>query len=267
MTVAREDERVLAVLDYGSTSEGRGDAWSDIDLAIVIRPDDWDDFNGSWREWLGSCGRILLGFISFVGHPWAVTETDAAPVRVDLHLYGGAPDHDLVAALPNWPNSPVSVDAMLLLDRENTFMSGVEGMVSRSIAPEHPDETFVDVAAHFWYYIHRTWSKLQRDSAWGVRWNLTFIVTGNLCALLRLESGATERWAASDAADGIEAVISAERLEQLKRCIPSPDDTSLAPALRAAAELGTDVCESVSRRSGQPWPDELAMRMIALLHD
>lgn len=39
---ARQDERVLAVLDYGSTSEGRGDAWSDIDLALSIRSDACD---------------------------------------------------------------------------------------------------------------------------------------------------------------------------------------------------------------------------------
>ena len=265
MAVAREDSRILAVLDYGSTSEGRGDAWSDIDLAILIRPDAWDEFNACWRPWLESCGPVLLGFISFVGHPWAVIATDAAPVRVDLHLYGGAPDHDLVAALKNWPNAPVSVGAMLLFDRENALADEVAAMVGRSLAPEDPDQTFSDVSAHFWYYLHRAWSKLQRDSGWGVRWNLTFIITGNLCALLRLESGATERWAASDAADGIEAAVSAHRLRQLTQCIPGPDDRSLRAALRASAELGAEVCQGISARTGQPWPEDLAREMISLL--
>ena len=39
---ARKDPRIVAVLDYGSTSEGRGDEWSDLDLAVLatylIRP-------------------------------------------------------------------------------------------------------------------------------------------------------------------------------------------------------------------------------------
>lgn len=262
---ATEDSRILAVLDYGSTSEGRGDAWSDIDLALMIRPDAWDEFNASWREWLASCGEVLLGFISFVGHPWAVIGTDAAPVRVDLHLYGGAPDHELRAALPKWPNAPTSVEAMLLLDRDDVLAPDVASIIGRSLAPDDPDATFADVAAHFWYYVHRTWSKLQRSSAWGVRWNITFVLTGNLCALLRLESGATERWAASDAADGIEGAISRDRLERLRRCVPTPDDASLAPTLGTMAELGADVCECICSRTGQAWPVELATQMAALL--
>ncbi len=265
MEVATSDARILAVLDYGSTSEGRGDAWSDIDLAILVRPDARDDFNASWRQWLELCGPVLLGFISFVGHPWAVIATDAAPVRVDLHLYGGAPDHDLISALPDWPNSPMSVDAMLLFDRDNALAEHVVPMIGRSLAPESPDETFASVSAHFWYYVHRAWSKLQRDSDWGVRWNLTFIVTGNLCALLRLESGATDRWTASDAADGIERAVSPERLAQLHRSIPTPDAESLAPALRASAELGAEVCASIASRTGQLWPEKFATEMVALL--
>lgn len=256
---------MLAVLDYGSTSEGRGDAWSDIDLALMIRPDAWTSFQGAWRKWLAACGRVVLGFISFVGHPWAVIATEAAPIRVDLHLYGGPPDHDLRTALPSWPNSPVSVEAMLLFDRNNELHDDVAQMVGRSIAPADADQAFAETAGHFWYYLHRSWSKMQRDSAWGVRWNLTCIVTGNLCALLRLESGATGRWTASDAADGIESAISAKRLAQLNRCIPTPDTESLAPTLRFIAELGADVCEHIAARTGQPWPDELAREMIASL--
>lgn len=267
LTLSTSDPRVLAVLDYGSTSEGRGDAWSDIDLAISVRPDAWDAFCASWREWLEFCGPVLLGFVSFVGHPWAVIATNAAPVRVDLHLYGGAPDHDLAAALPNWPNSPTSVDAMVLFDREGTLREEVARLVNKSMAPESPEETFAAAASHFWYYVHRTWSKLQRASDWGVRWNLTFIVTGNLCALLRLEADAIERWAASDAADGIETAIASQRLAQLQRCIPTPDASSLAPALRASAELGADVCEAILARTGEQWPEALAKEMLALLEE
>lgn len=265
LDAARDDDRVLAVLDYGSTSEGRGDAWSDIDLAIVIDPDAWEEFRDGWRGWLQRCGHVLLGFIAFPGHPWAVIETSVAPVRVDLHLYGGAPDHGILEALPHWPNSPGSVDAMLLFDRNGALAGEVAKLVGQSLAPADPAETFADVAAHFWYYVHRTWSKLHRDSAWGVRWNLTFIVTGNLCALLRLESGATERWAASDAADGIEAAISAARLEQLDQCIPGPDPDTFVPTLRRCVELGIDVCDSIAAQTDREWSRDLGARMLDLL--
>lgn len=264
---ARADPRVLAVLDYGSTSEGRGDAWSDIDLALSIRPDAWDSFNAGWRDWLGACGPILLGFISFVEHPWAVMKTEEAPVRVDLHLYGGPPDEDLVAALPSWPNAPVSTEAMLLFDREGTLAEPVAAMVGRSLAPEDIAATFEGVAGHFWYYVHRTWSKLHRDSDWDVRWNLTSVLTGNLCAMLRLESGATGRWAASDAAAGIEEAISPERLARLNRCITGPDPATLLPAFREMIDLGADACAAIAARLDVTWPEELATEMRALLAD
>ena len=265
LTQARADERVLAVLDYGSTSEGRGDSWSDIDLALAIDPTAWDDFTARWREWLASCGPVMLAFVSFVGHPWAVLETDAWPVRVDLHLYGGPPDDDLHDALPDWPNAPDSVDAMLLFDRENRFHEAVGAKVGTSLGPDEIVAAFASVSGHLWYDVHRTWSKMQRESAWDVRWNITFVLTGNLCALLRLESGSTERWLASDAASGIERAISADRLARLNRCIPGPDETSLLPALREIVELGADACEVLAARHGVDWPSNLAATMRALL--
>lgn len=265
LDAAREDHRVLAVLDYGSTSEGRGDAWSDVDLAMVIRPDDWDAFTAGWRDWLASCGPVLLAFISFADHPWAVMGTDAWPVRVDLHLYGGPPDADLLDALPDWPNSPESIDAMLLFDRHNAFGDAVATKVGTSLAPADIAATFASVSGHFWYYAHRTWAKLHRESEWDVRWSINVMLTGNLCALLRLEAGSTERWQASDAASGIETAISDARLRQLNACIPGPDRASLIHACRNTVYLGSEVCHSIARHHGLDWPSGLAGTMQHLL--
>lgn len=257
---ARGDERVLAVLDYGSTSEGRGDAWSDIDLALSIRPDAFDDFRTTWETWLGACGTVLLGFTSFTGQPWAVLATEAAPIRVDLHLYGGHPD-DVRSAMATWPNAPRSVDDMLLFDREAALSQAVEQMVGRSLAPDDLRLAFSSVAANFWYYVHRTWSKLQRGIGWDTRWNISTVLTGNLCALLRLEAGAVDRWTASDAASGIEHVISDRRRAQLDRCIPERDPASQVSAFREIVELGMDVCMVLSARHEVPWPEQLGRVM------
>ena len=256
----RRDERVLAVLDYGSPSEGRDDAWSDIDLALSIRPDAWEDFGANWETWLGECGTVLLGFISFTEQPWAVLSTDAAPVRVDLHLYGYHP-HDVRSALATWPNAPRSVEDMLLFDREAALVPEVEQLVGQSLAPDDIASTFTSVAANFWYYVHRTWSKMQRGVGWDTRWNISTILTGNLCALLRLEAEAVYRWVASDAASGIEHVIGHQRREQLDRCIPERDPASQASAFREIVNLGVDVCTVLAARYGVPWPEQLGRAM------
>lgn len=255
----RRDARVRAVPDYGSTSEGRGDPWSDIDLALAIRPDAWDDFRTNWVTWLGECRPVLLGFISFTGQPWAVVATEAAPVRVDPHLY--EPHADLRSAVAAWPNAPMSVEDMLLFDRDTELRPAVEQLVGRSLAPDDVASTFESVAANFWYYVHRTWSKMQRGVGWDTRWSISTTLTGNLCALLRLESGAVDRWSASDAASGVEHVVSPHRREQLDRCIPGQDPASQLSAFREIVELGVDVCEVLATRHEVPWPEHLGRVM------
>ena len=37
---AERDPRIVGVIDYGSRSEGRADAWSDLDLALFVRDAD-----------------------------------------------------------------------------------------------------------------------------------------------------------------------------------------------------------------------------------
>lgn len=230
-------------------------------IPVMARRSDHPPTNSPAKTWLAECGRVLLGFLSFTGHPWAVLATDAAPIRVDLHLYGGPPDTDLRSALATWPNAPSSVEDMLLLDREGVLSADVEHMVGRSLAPDDVASTFSSVSANFWYYVHRTWCKLQRGAGWDVRWNITTALTGNLCALLRLESGATDRWLATDAASDIEYVIDENRHRQLNRCIPGRDATSLIMAFREIVELGVDVCASLAARHGVSWPEELGRTM------
>lgn len=102
---------------------------------------------------------------------------------------------------------------------------------------------------------------MQRGTGWDVRWSITTVLTGNLCALLRLESGAIDRWTASDAASGIEHVISEDRLKHLNRCISGMDAASQVAAFRAIIELGAEVCTALAARCNVSWPEELGRTM------
>jgi hypothetical protein len=102
---------------------------------------------------------------------------------------------------------------------------------------------------------------MQRDTGWDVRWNITTVLTGNLCALLRLESGATDRWLAADAASGIEYAICESRHQHLNRCIPERDAASQVAAFLEIVELGVDVCRVLAARHGVSWPEELGRIM------
>jgi len=62
------------MLDYGSSSEGRGDEWSDVDVSVFVRDENFETFERDWKVWAAQFGELLLEYISWVGHPWAVFE-------------------------------------------------------------------------------------------------------------------------------------------------------------------------------------------------
>lgn len=256
------DPRLRGLLDYGSRSEGRDDEWSDVDLAVFIRDEEYDAFERGWTGWAAGFGPLLLAFVGDIDNHWVVYDRDPLPLRADYHL------HRATVAdgneLETWPNAPLSVEHMLLVDKDGTLRSHVERMVGRDLGPPDPAHRCELVIAGFWYYAVRTWCKLQRGPSWGVRFDISFIMHGSLMALLRLEAGRIERWSAGDAATDIERDISAERLAAMNDCIPTPDPASLAPALARIVRLGVAASAGAAERFDKPWPEELAARMVEL---
>lgn len=243
VVVAKEDTRIIAVIDYGSTSEGRGDEWSDLDLALFIRDIDIDSFQSDWKEWAMQLGSLLVSFIGGVGKPWAVYDADPMPLRVDFSFH---PESELEDIL-DWPNSPVSVEAMILYDDTNGRLTSlVSQLVGQSLAPRDLQAKFDQVSSDFWYYLLRTYTRLQRGEHWAARHDFNFMIVGNLLALLRIEAGAVERWRGSSASTAIERVIPSERLSRMEKCIPVRGEESLRQVMVDASLLGYEVCEAIS---------------------
>jgi hypothetical protein len=261
LAAAQDDPRIVGVLDYGSSSEGRDDAWSDLDLALVLSDEALAPFSSGWREWAAQFGPLLLAYQGGVGHPWAVYDTPDLPLRVDFafHALSG------IGVIAGWPNAPQSLEAMVLLDKTEGRIGAVAArLVGQSLAPPDVTAAFEQVGGDLWYYLLRIYSKLQRGQEWAARHDFTFIIVGNLCALLRLEAGATEHWRGLAAAVGIEQAISPRRLQQLDATIPAGGRASLIRAIQHAAQVGYEVCDAISQREGAPWPQELAQRVLTL---
>lgn len=259
---ARDDPRITGLLDYGSRSEGRDDEWSDVDLAVFIRDEDYDAFDADWEAWAARFGPLLLAFVGDIDNHWVAYDHLPAPLRADFHLHRASAA--TIDYLATWPNAPICVEHMLLIDKDGTLRPHVETMIGRDLGPPDVPYRFSLVVAGFWYYAIRTWNKLQRGPGWGVRFDIDFIMHGSLMALLRMEAGKVERWTAADAAANIERDISPERLAALNACIPTPDPESLAPSLARIIRLGALASAGGAEPYGRPWPEDLAGRMIAL---
>jgi Nucleotidyltransferase domain len=50
--VLSDDDRVRSITAGGSVGAGTADRWSDLDIAIVTEPDQYDEFVSDWPNWL-----------------------------------------------------------------------------------------------------------------------------------------------------------------------------------------------------------------------
>jgi hypothetical protein len=256
------DDRVIGLLDYGSTSEGRDDRWSDVDSSLFIRPPDYEAFAAEWASWQRQLGTVLLHYKPNDICWWSVVDGAGFPIRLDVNLYPA--DHEHLGLLHTWPNAPLSVDAMLLVDKEGLLRPHVEAIVGQSLVPPDLRAIMEAFIPNFWYYVVRTWCRLQRGPSMTSRYEIHFMLLGSLAGLLRMEAGRMERWRSADAIAGIEDDISPERLAVYRACVPGLDDDDLDIALGRIVRLAAEVNANVSARYAVDWPAELAQRMIAV---
>ncbi len=263
MEAISRDPRIVGLVDYGSASEGRGEALSDVDLALFVRDEALAEFRAGWVDWAGQFGDLLLAYTSGVGHPWTVYEASPVPLRADFNFW----PQSKIAVIRTWPNAPLSVEAMVLYDQTGCALSQhVVQLVGQFLGPDDLQATFDQVCGDFWYYILRTLAKFWRGEVWSARFELNFTMTGNLAALLRLgaavlgEKRALERWTAQQAVAAIEQVISPQRLVEFNACVPGITVDSLAEAFAPISELAHSVCASIHTITNWPWPHELADR-------
>lgn len=263
LSAVRLDSRVAGLLAGGSLSDGRADVYSDLDLALFIRDADLASFESDWVDWASRFGRLLLAYVGGVGHPWAVYDAEPIPLRVDFSLWPASG----VEVIADWPISPTSVGAMVLHDATGGEITRkVEAIVGQSLAPREPALAFEAACGDFWYYSLRVIGKLERADRWGAYWELQAILVSNLLALLRLESGATERWRGAAPALGASQSLETARLAELEAALPrSTEAPELRRALLALAEQAERVCRVLAAREGCGWPTELAEKVVRLL--
>ncbi len=264
IAAAEHDPRIVGIVDYGSSSEGRADQWSDVDVALFLRDADFDEFERGWKDWAAQFGPLLLAYVGGVGHPWAVYDTQPLPLRVDFAFHR----ESALDVMLTWPNAPISAEAMVWYDATGgRLTSNARRLVGQSLGPPNEEQAFESVCGDFWDYLLRTFSRLKRGQLWAARYDFNCIVLGNLHALLRFEAGAVDRWRSASSATGIEQVISPERLEQLGACIPAASVDDLRRAFVNAARLSHGVCAATAIANGWAWPQRLAERILAILEE
>lgn len=252
---AAHEARIAGMVDYGSTGEGRGDEWSDVDCAVFIRDADFEAFDRDWTVWAAGFGDLLLAYRGYIGHPWCVYDASPLPLRVDFDFHRESAIEGVLA----WPNSPRRVEDMVWHDATDGRLSGVVArMAGRDTRPDDPGAMFDSVCGDFWYFSLMALSKLKRGDVLTAHFLFGSMVMQHLYLLLRFETGLLHDWVAAKGPERLVETLSADRIELLRRCTPSMDAASVVEALRVASALARQACAIVASREGWSWPVRVA---------
>jgi hypothetical protein len=257
-TVVAADPAIVGLLDYGSSSEGRADQWSDVDVALFIRDEALPDFSQRWKSWAASLGELLWAYLHEPGHPWAIYNGSPAPLRVDFAL------HPLsnAATILSWFTTPLSVEAMVLYDGSAGEIRGyVAELVGKSKQVAATPELYERLCGDFWDYLLMAYSKYQRGQEWVARF-MYQIALESLLRLLRIETGDLSRLNSTAGGWNVLHTLAPTRQAQLKECVAGTD---LASAFQAAALFGREVCAVVGATYGWETPQKLAEQVVELV--
>lgn len=260
---AERDERVVGLVDYGSGGQGHVDAWSDIDVAVILSDADSSAFQNGWIAWAAQFGEILLANRHDGGFPWTIYQAEPIPLRVDFVFYSM---FDLsLGRFWVWPTDSASIQSMIWYDRTGGQLTAY---VRRHLdQPKHSnrwDTEFERKCDYFWQSFQYLFGKLQRGEIWVARQVFHKEVLERLLSLLRLEAQAFDRWEGPHIAWNVEHSLQPERLAQLNACIPSSDVTGFKQSLANTAQLGYEVCTILGTRYQVMWPQALAQKMMEL---
>lgn len=147
LPVLQADARLVGLAAAGSVATGGMDAWSDLDLLVVVRPDAWDAVLPARAALAARLGPLLAAFTGeHVGEP-----------RLLICLYGPPLLHvDLKFVTPDGLAARVE-DPHVVWDRDGSVAAGLAG--GRAAHPA-PDLQWSE--DRVWVWIHYGGTKLGR---------------------------------------------------------------------------------------------------------
>lgn len=238
-TWGESDERVGALIVYGSVAQGRADVFSDLDLIVVARPGQREAL---WSERAGTGDRLLGEPSAWNQEPYWQRPFRYQAWRADLA--GVDLTFDEGRAQP-WEALPLGFDA--LVDRD-----GIVAALEKHLAGWQPEE-FDAVAADggTWVWLNWLLGRLRHGELWFVRCEVMKVLRRQVVPLL----GAADH--------AVHSVLDESDRSRLHAAAPnSGEPDELWRALRATAELYDDALIRWADRTGRLRPENPLRRAV-----
>ena len=237
IAVCQPDDRILAVMVYGSHASGRADAYSDLDIGLITTDVGYDEVIVRRGELVRSLGEPLL------------LEDFGDPSNVHVILADGA-DLELIVAR----ESEATLDGpyRVLLDKAGA----VERVSARRKAARDPDAATEEVRllVHgFWHDVGHVIAAIGRGQLWWAYGQLDEL--RSVCLnLARLQAGLT---AEDEAYWKVEEAVSAELLRDLRATVTELEREPMLDAALALTRFYRELAPGLAAAHGIAYPTEL----------
>jgi hypothetical protein len=221
----------------GSFYRGQPDAYSDIDLFVVVEDADGDALLALGREILAAAGRVLWASAPSANPP-QLRALFPGPLRLDLSIV-------TAATLPPYEGWRVLFDYdELLRDR------ALPARVAEPLLPEH----VLQVCDEFWWNMFSSVGQLKR----GQLWMALHLLDACHAALAQMMRWRRDPQHPAEQFADLERHLTAEDQQALAQALAGYELRSIAEALLCAADAFDPAARDVAARVGAEYPAALA---------
>lgn len=247
VSACRADSRILAARLYGSHARGAADEWSDLDIAVVIVDDAYDEFIAG-RE----------AFVRQLGRPLFIEDFDNDGI-VFFMLADGA-------------------EGELSIDRESNSIEprgmwralvDKTGVLSRAQPRSEADlaeqvETLRRQIMWFWHDLSHFTTAMGRGQWWWAAGQLE--VLRRICLnLARLRHDFSDTEVGDDPFFKVDKALPAEALAPLQRTFAPMERAAMLAAVRLIIDYYRELASTLAEEHGIRYPVELERLILARL--
>ncbi|HAA0945221.1 TPA_asm: lincosamide nucleotidyltransferase Lnu(F), partial [Salmonella enterica] len=214
-----EDARIIAALMFGSFAIGEGDEFSDIEFAVFIQDDHFENFDQ--RSWLNAVSPVAAYFPDDFGHHTALFENG---IRGEFHFMRKS-DIPVISTWQGYGWFP-SLEAAVLLDRSGELSRYASALVGGP--PIREGAPLVEGLVLNLISLMLFGANLLNRGEYARAWALLSKAHENLLKLVRLHEGATDHWPTPSRA--LEKDISEDSYNRYLACTSSAEPRALCAA-------------------------------------
>jgi predicted nucleotidyltransferase len=237
VAVGRADDRIRALLVYGSHARDEADAFSDLDIGIVVADAAYDDFLADREDFVRALGEPLL------------VEDFGNPTNLHVILADGV---DLELIVGRESGLRLDEPFRVLFDRADV----VERALRRRVAARPVTPGACEIRRRiegFWHDVGHLVTALGRGNTWWAYGQLDEL--RRMCLnLARLEAGAPPE---DEAYWKVDEALPPERLASLQGTVAPPEIGPMLTAASAVLDLYRELATALASAHGVPYPADL----------